>query len=678
MPAKKSEMGRTLLHQSKVAAVAVGRLISTTHTLHAQHNTHNSQESWPKTKTQAQHQARAHVHTHRSSQPSHATAVCHVRRMLNSAAGRARALLGPAGWLACRRARSAAVAQIGPAGPDRPSRPRDKPQSRLVALRCLTRRAPYSWRRSYVTTAAAAARQHHGGFCTASLAKTVSRPLPAPPALIPDRHRRSMMAEEQAAQPYDGICSIFFYNSDAGLGQRIGLHLFEPRYRVMVQRALAEPSRKKQIIFLPNYREYIPAHGDIGFAATITQHRSIHTPGEELPRAEVQLRFDARVMVLFHWVEPESYGLHECTFRRLADEPPPHAVEALRDVLDSSLDARYVVTAQHGFLNVHSDPSDPYNTDNVIGRLSEGMRVTCLEERAGWVRHVGAWGEGGATAQGWSVRRLPGDSWLWLSAEDRGRCVAQALAAALGGGAEGARPAAQVLASSPNAAPQHVLVHTPSMEALASAQGALAALRPHVRWHIDYIVPVLIPPPGGLVTVSSLLESYAAIYTRDGLPPHWLPSPAADSSPPPDAKSAIAALPAGLRAHAFRLTSARAYRRPCLQALRDEYRVDDDRGGGGGKDHLERIEPEHEASLLQPTVAPSKAPLLACIGSVCLRHCVHGASIGISTALLRPGALARDRGGPAGSAPAHRPEGGHRVRHALCPRDRTRERARLP
>lgn len=178
-----------------------------------------------------------------------------------------------------------------------------------------------------------------------------------------------------AAPAYDGIRSIFFYNSEVLLGQSIGLHLFEPRYRIMIQRAMTEPSRQRQLIFLPNFREYIPAHGDIGFGATITRHRAIPSPGDELPRAEITMRFDTRIMVLFHWVEPNSSGLHECTFKQLPDSPPPLGdVEQLRDSLQTSCDGRYTVTAQNGFLNVHEEPSDPYSA-NVIHQLSDGDQV---------------------------------------------------------------------------------------------------------------------------------------------------------------------------------------------------------------------------------------------------------------------------------------------------------------
>ena len=135
---------------------------------------------------------------------------------------------------------------------------------------------------------------------------------------------------DAAAAAVTLVRSVFFYNSHPPLGSTVGLHFFEPRYRILVQRALREPRRKSSFVFLPNYADYQCAHGDIGYLATIVAHRPVPTPNpEELPRADVQIRFDARVLVLFHWVEPSSGGLSECVCQPVApgmltvDEVPP-------------------------------------------------------------------------------------------------------------------------------------------------------------------------------------------------------------------------------------------------------------------------------------------------------------------------------------------------------------------
>ena len=125
------------------------------------------------------------------------------------------------------------------------------------------------------------------------------------------------------------IRSVFFYNSHPQLHSTAGLHFFEPRYRLLVLRAMQEPQRQKSFVFLPNFEDYQASHGDIGYLATIIGHRPVPTANpNELPRADVQLRFDCRVLVLFQWVESSTSGLSECVCvpvdpRLELDEPPP-------------------------------------------------------------------------------------------------------------------------------------------------------------------------------------------------------------------------------------------------------------------------------------------------------------------------------------------------------------------
>jgi hypothetical protein len=67
-----------------------------------------------------------------------------------------------------------------------------------------------------------------------------------------------------------------------------------------VQRALR---RGREFVFLPNFSDYAASHGDVGFLATIVDHRPVPSANPaELPRADVHLRFDGRCIVLFHWV----------------------------------------------------------------------------------------------------------------------------------------------------------------------------------------------------------------------------------------------------------------------------------------------------------------------------------------------------------------------------------------
>ena len=300
---------------------------------------------------------------------------------------------------------------------------------------------------------------------------------------------------------YEGIRSIFFYNSDVELGQEIGLHLFEPRYRVMIKRAMTEPSRCKQIIFLPNFRDYIPSHGDVGFAATITRYRPIRStdmkPGE-LPRAEIQMRFESRVLVLFHWVEPSTHGLHECSFVRISDvAPPDDRLHNLRQTLSASVDSRYVVntrqflssTQQSVMLPVHSEPGNPFDQGTVVGHIEDGESVVALEhDGRGWIRH----------ATGWSVTRH--EERITLVPANASRMCQFSLL----------HPGVTLFEGSTNCRPpSNILVHGQSEKLLAEAATALDQLVPGSGEHV---LRVLVADQA-LTTVASLIERLVAVVS---------------------------------------------------------------------------------------------------------------------------------------------------------------------
>ena len=61
------------------------------------------------------------------------------------------------------------------------------------------------------------------------------------------------------------------------------------------------------------------------------------------------------------------------------------------------------VHALVGFLNVHTEPGDPWRTDNVLQQLPHNAVVVSLAEEGEWVRHDGG---------GWSIRIYDGHEFL--------------------------------------------------------------------------------------------------------------------------------------------------------------------------------------------------------------------------------------------------------------------------
>lgn len=291
---------------------------------------------------------------------------------------------------------------------------------------------------------------------------------------------------------HDGVRSLFYYNTEVEPGQTVGLHLFEPRYRILIKRAWEEPSRNRELVFLPNFKDYIGASGDLGVIARVQRYTPIPSESgdpEELPRAEVQLEFGERVMVLFHWVEPETKGMHECTFRRIPELPSRPALEPLRDALHTSSVSRYHVRTQRGFLNIHSAPDDAHEVEDVVGRLEEAEQIVALEHRPGWVRHT----------RGWSVSRIRGDSWLWLIPEHP-----QVLA-----------PGVDLIQSSTNTHYSHLVMHAPSAPAAQDACAAFEKVAPGSSLHV---LEMRVPAVAQIVCVSAVLERLAKVYLRDAPP----------------------------------------------------------------------------------------------------------------------------------------------------------------
>ena len=72
--------------------------------------------------------------------------------------------------------------------------------------------------------------------------------------------------------------------------------------------------------------------------------------------------------------------------------------------LKQGIGKRYVTRTQLGFLNIHYEPTDPHDTNNIVGRLEEGQIVTSTGPTRGfWIPHDGG---------GWSISKYGGFTWL--------------------------------------------------------------------------------------------------------------------------------------------------------------------------------------------------------------------------------------------------------------------------
>ena len=73
-----------------------------------------------------------------------------------------------------------------------------------------------------------------------------------------------------------------------------------------------------------------------------------------------------------------------------------------KEALENGVGRRYVCRTQKGFLNVHKEPGDPFNTMNIVNQLEEGDIVIS----SGPPRGVGGWIP--HDHGGWSVTKYNG------------------------------------------------------------------------------------------------------------------------------------------------------------------------------------------------------------------------------------------------------------------------------
>jgi hypothetical protein len=85
------------------------------------------------------------------------------------------------------------------------------------------------------------------------------------------------------------------------------------------------------------------------------------------------------------------------------------SLQERQDALKQGIGKRYITRTQKGFLNVHYEPSDPFDASNIVNQLQDGDIVTSTgPSRGQWIPHDGG---------GWSISKFGGFTWLEPIAE---------------------------------------------------------------------------------------------------------------------------------------------------------------------------------------------------------------------------------------------------------------------
>lgn len=129
----------------------------------------------------------------------------------------------------------------------------------------------------------------------------------------------------------DSIYPIFYYNSNLFPGSTLSLHLFEPRYRIMMQRIV---NSTKKFVYAPNFTNYRADVGDVVLIANLKSCEFLHD-GRALLSAEIGKRYE----VIEHWVEDGTQNLHYCRLSKYEDAVLSPSDVAIADPIVTMLNA---------------------------------------------------------------------------------------------------------------------------------------------------------------------------------------------------------------------------------------------------------------------------------------------------------------------------------------------------
>jgi len=104
---------------------------------------------------------------------------------------------------------------------------------------------------------------------------------------------------------------IFFFNDTLYPSSILRLHLFEPRYKLMIKRAL---EGNRCFAYVPNFTDYKAQKGDVGLVARVVECQFLHD-GRALLEAQITTRFK----ITDHWVEEGTHNLFYCQFEEFVD-----------------------------------------------------------------------------------------------------------------------------------------------------------------------------------------------------------------------------------------------------------------------------------------------------------------------------------------------------------------------
>mmetsp|Transcript_35580 Transcript_35580/g.52016 ORF Transcript_35580/g.52016 Transcript_35580/m.52016 type:complete len:374 (+) Transcript_35580:54-1175(+) len=157
---------------------------------------------------------------------------------------------------------------------------------------------------------------------------------------------------ENERKKWSAMLPIFYYNMPMFPGETLSLHLFEPRYKLMMQRIV---STSRKFAYVPNYANY---SAEIGNVALLAELKEVEFLSDG--RCLLEAKITQRLRIMEHFVEDGTQGLHYCRTESLVDDSIPQdqtdevktlALQVMGEVNSSFYqreDIRAKITAAHG------------------------------------------------------------------------------------------------------------------------------------------------------------------------------------------------------------------------------------------------------------------------------------------------------------------------------------------
>lgn len=150
--------------------------------------------------------------------------------------------------------------------------------------------------------------------------------------------RQAEQAAEKAS--WSTVLPIFYYNDVLFPGGKLGLHLFENRYKIMMQRVM---SSTRRFAYVPNFSNYKANIGDVALVANLLEVEPLPDGRFVLDAAMEKSRY----IITDHFVEEGTGGLHFCKLEPFTDDPvPPEAEARVAQLFDAATKLAGIITTQ--------------------------------------------------------------------------------------------------------------------------------------------------------------------------------------------------------------------------------------------------------------------------------------------------------------------------------------------